>query len=247
MLWALLVTFAGQGCESTPRRVEPPTHRDDFGEPLDEAPITEESVAETQMLGGGRGQVEIRGGIVVPVESNFEVGPGLGIKGELEVFKKLFMGLSFDWSHHEADEQIKDSVVNGDVGELLGADPTELFESLDRYNILAVVDYDYGLTKNFFFRFGLGVGLAMVFGDEGDNADSFVDDYEIEPFFHVLVRPAIDFRYKVWEHGYIAVQASYDFIPQDQIEVHFLKEDSEVDEDINFSSFNLSLAWVFEF
>jgi hypothetical protein len=245
-VWVALVCLAALGCNGAPRPIEPPEFRDDFGEELGETEITEESVGREQML-KRRTQVELRAGVVSPIESNLDPGGGVGIKGEIETFKNLYFGLSFDFAHLESDEQISDNVQNANVSALLNADPTELFESLDRYNILALFDYDVPLVKNFSFRFGVGAGLAIITFDEGKNSDVFLGGYDVEPFYSFVLRPAIDFRLQVWEHGYVAVGASFDFLPSGKIEIKPGDEDrSEVDESVNFSSLNAGVAWVFE-
>jgi hypothetical protein len=245
--WVTLVCITALGCNGAPTRIEPAKYRDHFGQELGEETITEESVGREQML-NRRAQLELRGAAVVPIESNLEVGAGAGIKGEIETFKNLFFGVSFDWSHLETDKQIADSVNALDTAALLNADPTELFESLDRYNFLLLFDYDVPLAKSFSFRFGAGLGLALITFDEGRNPDNVSPPgYDLEPFVAFLFRPSIDFRWQVWEHGYLTAGASYDFIPTGNIEISPAKGDrSEVNGSVNFSTINLGGAWVFE-
>ncbi len=233
-----LVVFFG-GC-AAPDRIEPPAYEDDFGTAIDYSDeITEDSVSQHSML-HRRAQFDLSVGPVFPLDSNFDPGVGAGGKFGIEVFKNLFMGANVSWSHHDA----------GGSGDLGGREAGELYDNFDRFNFMAQFDYDIpigdvpsSVPGSMAVRLGLGAGLTLVTGEEDD---SDFQSFELEEFYGFVLRPAAEFRYRVWEGGHLFASLSYDFVPQNRIDITFAGDRREVDDDIEFDSVNLGFGFAFE-
>jgi hypothetical protein len=243
--WVSFSLAALSGCGGR-QRLEPEPPLDHFGAEFGD-PITEESVSETQML-GRRTQLQLFSRAYIPVESDFEVAGGVGLKAEIEVAKNLYMGMSFDWLRMFTKDRISDI---DNPGELLSAEPAQLFSKLDRYNFLFLFDYDIPLARHFLgddrplnFRLGTGVGMLYIDGDAAES--DFISSFDIEPYAAFLLRPSLEFVWAFSEVVHLSLGMSYDFTPEGTIDIEFLGERSEVDEDINFSTFNVGAGLVFE-
>ena len=120
---------------------------------------------------------------------------------------------------------------------------------------LTHVDYDLVLNDALFddpkremgeiaARFGLGAGLAIITGDE-DTSD--VEDFDIDTLFSFVLRPSAELRWQFFEHGSIFAGVSYDWVPEDRIDIDIAGDSREVDDDINFDSINViggfSFVW----
>lgn len=247
-VWVAVLFSTLVGCAAPPRQLEPARYTDDFGETMDTELITEESVGATQML-HQRARLEPYARAVIPFDSNFDPGSAIGFKAQIEVQKHLFIGFNFDWVHLESDDDISDAVNNGN---LLSVDATEFYESMDRFNILAGFDYEFELTDAFIkpdkaltLDLGLGAGLTIITGDEADSA--FISSFDLEPFFSFILRPSATLNWHVTENGFWTLGASFDWVPEGNIDIDFLGERSQVDDDIDFSSFNIGMGFQFIF
>src|SRR5262245_10527162 len=251
---ALFLILAAVGCAGAPQRFEAQQGLDDFGEPLETGPINEQTVGESQML-HRRWQLELRGGLKAPapiVESNeFETGPLLGVKADIEVTKNLFFGLTFDWTYQGVDQGV--STLVDDPRALAGATPDQLFDHIHRYNLLANFDYDVvlvpdtiGPNRPLIFRFGAGLGAVLVNGIEDPQTT-----FDIEPYYGFLARPAVGLRWQFLDSMLLFGELSYDFVAPYSIDAKFQtssgSDRAKVDGDIDFSAVNLIAGLAFEF
>ena len=259
LLWVPIVLLSVLGCESAQRRLEPPEWRDDFGSSLDTAPITDRSVAETQML-HRRTQLEVWSGAVIPTgffaSNSFEVGPGAGFKASIETSKDLFVGVEFDWANWQQGDGA--SSVSGSPGALASLRPDQLFDELNRFNMLLVSDYDWMITKSFIeedkplkLRLGGGLGATVIDG----TVDSFLESQAVaaggslsiptQTFF--LARIAASLRWQLDDNLLVFTSLDYDFVAPFGINEERNANRNEVSGDIDFGSISLGCGVVFEF
>lgn len=245
----LVLLFAG--CNSAPDTIEPPDYEDDFGAKFDSEPITEDSVAEMTMM-HQRAQADLEVGAVIPIESKVDTDVIVGGKFNYEVFKNLFMGLSFSYANMDINDGAGDD-LNSDLD---GLDGIQTFDNYDQWNIFANFDYDIPLTRPsanlgaLTFRAGLGAGVVIIDGEE----DSFLKGqlkqagtkFEIQPFAAFILRPALQLRARVWEHGLAFVSVSYDWIPEDRVDVKLNGDRRELNDDIEFDTINIGGGFSFE-
>ena len=248
LLWLAFLSLSVVSCNSTPRRLDPAEYTDDFGDSIGTELIDDKSVGARQML-HRRVRVEPYGRAVVPIESNFEVGSSFGARGSIEVQKDLFVGVAFDWVHLTTKDDISSAGSTG--GNLAGTEASEFYKSLDRFNLLATVDYDFHLSDEFLVAnspltlgVGLGAGAVVVTGDEAQGLSS---PFDLEPYFGLLLRPSADLRWKLAEQGFLTLNLSFDWIPADNVDVDFLGDRRELGDKIDFSTFNVGLGYTFEF
>ena len=252
--WSLsccFLVFLLGGCNTAPEKIEPLDYQDDFGTSFAAEPITAESVAEESML-HQRAQFDLKFDGAIPTESKIDPAFSIGGKVGLEVFKNLFMGLSFNYANHEINDGADDSLT-GDIGRL---DAIQLFQEYDRFSILGHFDYDIPLTKPsadfgaLTFRFGLGVGLVIIDGEEDPFLRSQFEQarssFELVTFYTAVVRPSLELRCRVWEHGHVFAGVSYDWVPGDRIDARIGGERAEVDSDIDFDNVNIGAGFSFE-
>ena len=238
-----LLTLALGGCASRDT-IEPPAYEDDFGESYEPDPITEQSVAEETML-HQHAQFDLTVGAVVPIDSNVSTTVGIGGKFNYEIFKRLYAGLFFGYSNLDVKEG---------ADSLQTSNPSKLYDSMNRYSILLVSDYDIPLTRPssdfgaFTLRFGLGLGMLIVDGREDKSlSGQGGGGYEIETFYGFLMWPEVEIRWRVWEHGHLFAGVSYDWTPQSRIEVKDASGDRfEVSSDIQFDVANAVVGFSFE-
>ena len=236
----LVLLFSG--CNTAPEEIEPPVFTDDFGASFDAEPITEESIAEMTMM-HQRAQGDLEVGAVIPIDSDVDTDVTVGGKLSYEVFKNLFMGLSF-------------SYANLDISDGGTLDGIEQFNDYDRWTILGQFEYDIPLTRptadfgSLTFRFGLGAGLIVIDGEE----DSFVQGqfkqaggkFELQPLQTFILRPAAQLRVRVWEHGLAFLGVSYDWVPEDVVDRKINGNREEIPEDIEFDAVNIVGGFSFE-
>lgn len=256
--WIPIVLMAALGCESTPRRIDPPDLKDDFGASLDTQPITAESVGEREML-HRRWQIDLKGQAAIPTgffqDNGFEIGPSVGFKAAIETEKDLFIGIDFDWARWKQKDGVSSALSN--PSSLAGITPDQLYEDLDRYNVLLSADYDWTIARSFMaekhplkWRFGLGLGGTLIEG----NVDSALkrqisaagSEIDIVPFVGFCARIGTGLRWQAAENVILFTQASFDFVYPFKIEVRNPTR-SEVDGDIDFGSINLGAGIAFEF
>ena len=245
----LVLLFAG--CNTAPEGIEPPAYKDDFGASFDAEPITEESVAEMTMM-HQRAQIDLELAVVVPIESKVDEDVLVGGKLNYEVFKNVFMGLSFSYANLEINDGADDN-LNADLASLEGI---QRFDNYDQWNIFIHSDYDIPLTRpsadfgSLTLRFGLGAGLVVIDGEE----DSFLKrqfqqagtKFEIQPLAAFVLRPAAQLRVRIWEHGLAFLGVSYDWVPENRIDVKLSGDRREVDDDIEFDAINIGGGFSFE-
>ncbi|MBI4586877.1 MAG: hypothetical protein HY717_22920 [Planctomycetes bacterium] len=195
-----------------------------------------------------RFNVEIRGEAFVPINSNLNIGGGVGVKAEMEAFKNLYLGLGFDYIRQLVDETVADMLARfpGDPNaqnEAINADPEQWLESLDRYNILFLYDYDVPLWEGkhpLIFRHGVGLGAVLINGQEVPGG-TFAQTPEVRLFTQFLARPSVGFRWPIIDNLLIFVEASFDWVPVQNLTVDgatFTRR-AKVDGQVEFSGFNL--------
>ncbi len=257
--WAATLFLGLAGCRNTPRRLAPPDLKDDFGSSLETQPITAESVSEKQML-HRRWQLEVKPRVSIPTgffeDNGFEIGPGIGVKAQIETEKNLFVGFEFDYGTWRQGDGIKDPL--GSPTSLAGVKPDQFYDDVERFDFLLAVDYDWTLAKNFItrgdplkLRFGGGLGATLVEGD----VDPFLDeqfkaagsDIEIVPFVGLLARLAVGLRWQVHDNVIVFIESSYDLVAPFTMEVRINRDRSEVDGNIDFGSINFATGVAFEF
>lgn len=257
--WIPFVLLALVGCESTPRQIDPPDLKDDFGASLERQPITAESVGEREML-HRRWQLDLKGQAAIPTgffqDNGFEVGPSAGVKVAIEVEKNLFVGIDFDWANWKQKDGVSSSLSSPST--LSGVTPDQLFEDLDRYNFLLSVDYDWTIARSFIvdkhplkWRLGLGVGGTLIEGNVDATLDRQVkaagSELDIVPYVGFCARFGTGLRWQASDSVILFTQASYDLVYPFTMEVRIDRNRSEVDGDIDFGSINLGAGIAFEF
>jgi hypothetical protein len=248
LLWLAFLSLSVVACQSTPRHLDPAEYTDDFGDSIGTEQIDEDSIGAQQML-HRRTRIEPYLRAVVPFESNFDVGSAIGARASIEVQKHLFVGGAFDWVHMSTADDIENAGGGGVT--LAATESSELYTELDRFNFLGTFDYDIHLADEFLLAnspltlgLGFGAGLTIVTGDE---AQGLISRFDLEPYFGPVFRPSADFRWQLAEQGFFTLNLSFDWVPTDEIEIDFLGERREVDDPINFSTFNIGLGYTFEF
>jgi len=256
---AAVLSATTTGCQQTPRRIDPPNLEDHFGGRLESQPITAESVGEREML-HRRWQLELKAQAAIPTgffQSNgFDVGPSLGLKTSIETEKDLFIGLDFDWATWEQKDGVE-SLLD-DPASLSGVEPDQLFEDLDRYNILLAIDYDWTIARSLLarndplkWRFGIGLGATVIEGHIDEELEDQVkaagSDIDIVPYFGFCARFGTGLRWQLTDNVILFSQATYDFVYPFEMQVRLNRNRSEVDEDIDFGSVNLGAGVAFEF
>ena len=217
-----------------------------------EPPITESSVHRDMML-RRRAQVEVKVGTSVPVglfeDNEFEPGIFLGAKATVEGAKNIFFGLSFDYSRNTVDQGV--SALVNDPSSLPGVTPDQLYDSINRYNTLITFDHDVVLMEDTIgenspltFRWGAGVGVSVIDGDEDPNVG-----FEIKPYAGFLFRPALGLRWQIHDGGLIFLDTSLDLIFPHEIRADPAGPDDSatIDGDIDFSAINIAVGYAFEF
>ena len=230
-LCCILVT----GCNTVPSAPE--------DEVLAEDRDAETEAMSTEML-RQRGRIEPRVGVAVPVNSNLESGAGAGVRAQLEAVQKgLFFGIQFDWITMDSKDPI-DPGTNQNT--LLSLDTENLLDSLDRFQLLATVDYDIPLARGDLspiFRLGLGVG-GVIFGfDEAEGNTSL----EFDEGFSVVVQPRLGFLFPFHESFGAFVDAEYSFIPELQITGvnRATRENVDIGDTVELSTINVWFGFNF--
>jgi hypothetical protein len=249
LTWVPLAMTLIVGCQSHPEVQEDQKFEDDFGTELESPPITAASVSESEML-HRRARLEPLIGVAVPVVGNFDPGIMAGVRGELEAFKNIFWGVSFDWVHSEVGTGVSDILDSG--GSLEAADADQWYESADRYNLLINLSWETPIERDFLgkdqpllLRLGLGLGTAIVVGND-DPAIARLG-YHVFDYFGFVARPEVDLHWKVLDWGRLVFGIGYDFVYPDWIGARIDGEEKTVDGDVDFSAFFARLGFICEF
>ena len=200
------------------------------------------------------GIVDLKGSAFIPFDSDYDVGAGIHVKGQLEVAKNLYLGVELGYVYQEVDEtasDVLDAFTAGDPGQAAAAadlDPEQWMERFDRWNILFVFDYDIPLTDgdapvNPLFRFGLGLGATIIDGKPDKNA--FAPSVDSRIFAQFLARPSVQFRIPIVDFCLFFIDASVDFVPVDKMTIDLGGQRTKIDEDVYFSGFNLGGGFSF--
>lgn len=255
--WIPFALAALVSCQSSPQRLDPPDLKDDFGDALEHQPITAETVGEREML-HRRWQLDLKGQAVFPTgffqSNNFEIGPSFGFKAAIETEKDLFIGIDFDWARIEQ----KDGIGGVSPSQLGSAEPDQLFDHFDRYNVLLSANYDLTIAKSFMvdkhplkWRFGVGIGGTLIDGTvDSDLKDQFSasgQTIKLQPYAGFCARFGTGLRWYLTESTILFSEVSYDFVYPFTMEVVINRDRSEVDGDIDFGAVNLGLGVAFEF
>ncbi len=196
-----------------------------------------------------RFNLEIRGEAFVPLNSNLNVGGGIGVKAEMEAVKNLYLGLGLDYIRQTVDETVADMQARfnaGDPnaqGDAENAKPEQWLESLERYNILFLYDYDIPLWEGkhpLIFRHGVGLGAVFINGEEVRRG-TFAQNPEVRLFTQFLARPSVGLRWSIIDNLLIFLEASFDWVPRQNLTVDgatFTRR-AKVDGEVDFSGFNL--------
>ena len=217
-------------------------HHDDFGDPIASEEDVDEKEFLRQYMTHRRAQAEIRGTVGLPLDNAFELAYGAGAKFEIEMFKNLFTGVEIDYFEQDVDS------ATG-LGNLASREAIDFYDSLERYNFLVVFDYDFPLAVpsddigELTIRIGLGLGLAVIQGEENQSA---LQDFEVENVYSFLAQPSVETRWRVWEHGHVVAGVSYNYVAENRIQIDTAGDRREVDDDIQFDTFNLYVGFAFE-
>ena len=203
---------------------------------------------------------EGRGSIVFPVDSNVEIGFGGAFKGEIEVQKNLYLGMEIGYVSHDIDETAEDVLDRFNAGDpaaevaVAGLDTLQWLDNFERINILFLFDYDIPFWDEPtapIFRFGAGVGAALVLGDEVDSTTFAADIDADRVWSQILFRPSLGLRFPVHPNILLFADASYDWIPADTYTVTAdlgpdpTRKRTKVGSDVDFSGFNLAFGLAF--
>jgi len=260
LAWVPLALAGLFGCANSPGTLEPIPAKDDFGSDLVNQPIDETTIGEKEMM-HRRARVELLGGAFFPIgngfssllgytddsTNHFEVSAMAGLRGDIEVSKNVFLGLSFDWSHYEVDQGVSDILSDPSSATL-----DQWFESLERYTVLATFEYDTTLARSFLkeekpliFRVGLGLGGAII--------DPLLDDslrstFRCHTFGAAVARPYVVFEWKPYKNTFFFLGTAFDWVyyPND-VEMMIGHDSYNTSGDIDFSAVSLTGGIGFEF
>lgn len=206
-----------------------------------------------------RAILDLKGNAFIPLDTDFKVGYGGGIKGELEVYPNLFLGLELDYVYQEVDENASDvlgqfrSNPNSQAALQAAAslDAEQWMESFERYNILFVFDYDIPFWEDDphapVFRFGVGLGAVIITAEEVPS-DTFAEPFDARVFSQFLARPSVGLRFPFHDHFSVFTQVSLDLIPSDNMSVSgplFDSNRTDLDGQVNFSGLNIGVGFAF--
>jgi len=229
--WLAFVTL---GCTVTPSQ----------------APLAEEEDIEAQVLQTAlirnRARLEPKGGVVVPLNAEYDVAAAAGIRGQIEaVIRGMWFGLEFDYANVETT----DPITRGSTQqEQLSADTENLMEYFDRYQLLLTWDYEIDTGSGPFyptFRFGLGLGGVMVAPQEAPG-NTLLD---FDDFFTVVVQPRVGFRFPFHENVGAFFQANLNWSPEGQLsgDNGLTRENVDIGDKVEFSAIEiwggLSFEW----
>lgn len=223
-------------------------------DPFDEDEDVEARAMRTEML-KHRGRVEPKGGIAIPMNSEFDVALPvgsdemmLGVKGMFEAVQKgMWFGFEFNAIGMESKDPIPLSTPPPSESQLLAADTEQLMESHDRFTFMITWDYDIPTGDGLYypiFRFGLGLGLVVIFPSEADG-NTLLD---FEEAYGFVARPTVGFRFPFHENFGAFVEANYDFIPEIQLtgRNEVTRSNVDIGDEVDFSSLNLWAGFSFE-
>lgn len=208
-------------------------------EDVEGAPITPRTVSETMMLYRNT-RLEVDAGFYVPM-GEFEIGPTVGVRGEIEVTKDVFSGLSFDWAYQKVTPP-------GSSGP---TDPEQFYEEIQRHNFLVNLAYDWILLRGtgsedapIALRLGIGGGATLIRGDTDEVGASV--GHKVLDHWAMLIRPSVDIHWRVWPHGRLLAGVGFDWVYPEKIDVRGGGRIYQVP-DIPFSTFFMRFGFSFEF
>lgn len=208
-------------------------------EDVEGPPITPRTVSETMML-YRNARLEVDAGFYVPM-GKFEIGPMAGARGEIEVTKDVFSGLSFDWAY-------QDVTSPGPSGP---TDPEQFYEEIERHNFLVTLAYDWVLAKDFgkedaplALRLGIGGGATLIRGDT-DKIGAPIG-HKVLDHWAMLIRPSVDAHWRVWPHGRVLAGVGFDWVYPEKIDVRGGGGIYQV-ADLDFSTLFIRFGFSFEF
>ncbi len=244
-----LAVGAFYGCQ-TPMTVEDYYYQDEKS--------FNKQLGQNEML-HQRAIVDLKANFLVPLDTDFDIGVGPSIKGELEVYPNLFMGLELGYMTQNTDEDASDVLAqfrsNPNSQAALNAaanlDAEQWMESFDRFNILFLFDYDIPFWEEDpnapIFRFGVGLGAVIITAEEVP-ADTFAESFDSRVFTQFLARPSVGIRYPVHENILLFGELALDLIPSDNMSVSgplFDSDRTDLDGQVNFSGLNLGFGIAF--
>lgn len=202
-----------------------------------------------------RVNIDIKGGGFFPIDSDFDPGPLIGFKGQIEGYKNLYFGIEYNFITQDIGDTVEDFLrdfQNGDPTaerKALSADPEQWFESLDRHEILFGFDYDIPFDRGPFvprFRFGAGIG-AVIFDGDLISDDAFGPELDDRTFVGFLFRPSAGFRFPVHENVVLFLEGSFDLIPPLDVTVNLDRNRTRLTDKVNFMggsiAAGISITW----
>ena len=190
-----------------------------------------------------RANLDLRLGGFFPVDSDFNTSLSLGFTGEIEVYKNLYLGLSFDYADMDVDSVSEEEVKNGTLPTGTGArNPERWFERFDRYSFLFLFDRDVPIVQSdehdLMFRWGLGLGVVIM---DGEIASIFPEqglDVDGRTYVNFLARPKIGLHYRFFENYLAFLALGYDFVPEDSLTVNINSNRTKLG-DVDASGFTI--------
>lgn len=194
---------------------------------------------------------DIRGGALFPIDPDIDPSFQFGFTAEIEAYKNLYLGLSFDYSNQGIGKTASDLLSQFNAGMSAAAqaaaaqlDPEQWYEDLDRYSILFLFDYDTPIIENndiaLHFRGGVGLGVILIDGDPVEN--TFALDVESRLYANFLARPKIGLHLTFLEYFTTFFEVAYDFVPEDALTVEgtfFGSSRTKIEGDVDFSGFGV--------
>ena len=210
----------------------------------------EAQLSRTEML-HRYARVEMKGGGIFPFDTDMEPGGGFGLKGSLEAYKNIYFGLEYGYFQQNVDETIEDfqDVFNSDParGEALAlrADAEQWLKSLDRHNFLITADYyvplgdAWGLNTPI-FRSGLGLGAAIIVGEEVSTG-TLAADVDARTFAGLLARPSMGIYLPVLENLELFAEGSLDVVFGNELTIDgdLVGRRTKIEDRVNFSAVSL--------
>jgi len=216
-----------------------------------------EGQVERSMMFTQHARIDPKTGFRIPINDKIDIATPAdivtGIQAAFEAIDRgIWFGLEFDYSLFQIASGVNPDLVTGDTEGLM----TEF----DRYDILFTFDYDIPLgdhlpdvEKSGFdfyspvFTFGLGLGAAIINAAETDAAR---ETRKFDPEYAFLARPTVGFRFPFHENMGLFAQASYDFVPEFQMEGVLRQTDEKVEigsTKVDISCFNFFFGLSFTF
>lgn len=238
-LGLILISLLGTapGCATRPSG--PPSEDEDI-----EAQTMRESMLKT------RARLEPKGGVILPINSRYDVGYGGGIKGQIEAVEKwLWFGLAFDYASIDTKDPLQVVSPTPPAPNLGSLKTEQQMDHYDRYQLMLTFDYEIPTGAELYypiFRIGLGLGAVGINPKEapGNNLVEFDTHYSF------VAQPTLGFRFPLHENVGLFVEGQYNFIPEAQLtgKENITGQDQNVDigDKVEFSTVNLLAGISFE-